>query len=486
MLSWISIRWRITLFHILTMLCIAVLLIIGMFAVFGIAAGNYVEQAARSRANEAARLVEQGGTLTDADLVTLNRDSVMIVAIDEQGRVVSQIGSGLPAGAQVDPEIWAEVAETGESTTVGGRSVFDSWSDSADFTHVEPVVADGSAIAFVAASVNYDTVGEQQYMWVTFAFVGFGILAFILITIGSIYLVRYSLAPVNAIAEAASRISEADLSQRLPVRSGRDELGKLARTFNDLLDRLETAFNDREAALAQQRRFVADASHELRTPLTSLLGYTRMLQKWGMERPDASREALERMEAEGRRMQCMVESLLHLARTDEANALDFEPVDLASVVDETVAALQAGAEGAGIDIEHPKGPVMAMANREAIAQVLGILLDNALKYSPPGSPVEVRLSSMGDHAVIEVRDHGPGIEPEHQQHIFDRFYRVETSRTTRGAGLGLAIAKDLVDRHGGTIAVSSTPGEGATFTVSLPPMEHALVEGETAPGGAPR
>ncbi len=298
-------------------------------------------------------------------------------------------------------------------------------------------------------------------------------MAFILITIGSIYLVRYSLAPVNAIAEAASRISEADLSQRLPVRSGRDELGKLAQTFNALLDRLEAAFNDREVALAQQRRFVADASHELRTPLTSLLGYTRMLQKWGMERPDASEEALVRMEAEGRRMQSMVESLLHLARTDEANALDFEPVDVANVVGGTVEALLAADEAAAIEFEQPPGPVMAMANREAIAQVLGILLDNATKHSPPGAPVRVRLFTTGDQAVIEARDHGPGIAPEHLPHVFERFYRVETSRTTRGAGLGLAIAKDLVERHDGTIGVSSEVGQGSVFTISLPLLEDA-------------
>jgi signal transduction histidine kinase len=473
MLSWISIRWRITLFHILTMLCIAVLLMIGMFAVFGIAVSNSVEEAARSRANEAARLIEHSGTLSEADLVELNRDSVVIVAIDDQGQVVAQIGSGLLPGAQVDPEIWAEVAETGESSSVGQRSVFDSWNDSADYTHIEPIAAGDSGIAFVAASVNYDNVGQQQYMWVTFAFVGFGLVAFILITIGSIYLVRYSLAPVNAIAEAASQISEADLSQRLPVRSRRDELGKLAQTFNAMLDRLESAFNDREEALAQQRRFVADASHELRTPLTSLLGYTRMLRKWGLERPDASEEALARMEAEGKRMQSMVESLLHLARTDEANALEFEQVDLATIVDSAVEPLRAGDEEAAIDFERFASPVMVRANREAIVQVLGILLDNALKHSPPGSPVRVGLSKNGGRAVIEVRDQGPGIAPEHLPHIFDRFYRVETSRSTRGAGLGLAIAKDLVERHRGTISVSSTPGQGAVFEVCLPAMEAA-------------
>jgi two-component system OmpR family sensor kinase len=196
-----------------------------------------------------------------------------------------------------------------------------------------------------------------------------------------------------------------------------------------------------------------------------------MLQKWGMERPDASEEALARMEAEGRRMQSMVESLLHLARTDEANALDFDPVNLSSIVGEAVETIRAGNDVAAIEVEQAPGALMVMANREAIVQVLGILLDNALRYAPASSPVKVRLSAVGGRAVIEVRDRGPGIAPEHQLHIFERFYRAETSRTTRGAGLGLAIAKDLMERHDGTIEVSSTVGQGAVFTVSLPLLD---------------
>lgn len=184
-------------------------------------------------------------------------------------------------------------------------------------------------------------------------------------------------------------------------------------------------------------------------------------------------------------MQSMVESLLHLARTDEANALDLEPVDLASVVEGAVHALRVADENAAIGFDPPPAPVMVMGNREAIAQVLGILLDNAMKYSPPGSPVEVRLSSSDGRAAIEVRDHGPGIEPEHRQHIFERFYRVETSRTTRGTGLGLAIAKDLVERHGGTIAVSSILGQGAVFTVSLPLLADAFAPVEAGPSREP-
>jgi signal transduction histidine kinase len=471
MLSWISIRWRITLFHIITMLGIGALLTIGMFAVFGIAAANFVEAAARSRANEAARIVEHGGTLTESDLATLNRDNVFIIGIDADGNVVSQIGSGFAVGATVPPAVWSETASTGQASSTGERSLFQRWDDQADYIHVEPVVAGNTAIRYVAAGVNYDQVGQSQYQWVTFAFVGFGILAFILITIGSIWLVRYSLAPVKSIAESAAGISDADLSQRLPVRSSRDELGHLAMTFNALLDRLEAAFRDREETLAHQRRFVADASHELRTPLTSILGYTRMLRQWGLGNPDASAEAVARMEAEAIRMQSLVEGLLHLARRDEAGELDMRNEDLGEIVIDVVSDVMAGTEVAiGITLQMPEEPVVVAIDKVAIRQVLGILLDNARKFSEPGSTVTVGLEKGGTWAAITIADTGSGIAPEHLPHIFERFYRADASRTTQGAGLGLAIAKGIVERHGGKIDVESEPGQGATFIVRLPLM----------------
>lgn len=484
MLAWIPIRWRITLFHVLTLLAIAALLILGMFAVFGIAAENFVEAQATARSVEASRKLENQGTLSDADLVTLNRDSVFIIAIDAEGKVVSQIGSGLQPGEAAPSDLWQPVAETGEAVSTGERDVWDRWDDSADFVHTEPVGPNDEGIAFVAAGVNYDTVGQAQYMWVTFAFIGFGVVAFVLAVAGSFFLTRYSLAPVTAIARAAATISEEDLSQRLPVRSGRgDELDRLARTFNDLLARLETAFADREAALDYQRRFVADASHELRTPLTSIVGYTRLLQRWGTDRPAASAEALDHLHREAERMQRLVEGLLLLARGDEASGLVLAPADLGPIV--LAATDEAATLGDAVAlVVEGDGPWPVNIDTDAMRQVLGVLLDNARRHAP-GAPVTFQLKEEGNEIVLEIADAGSGIAPDHLPHVFERFYRGDHSRTGRGAGLGLAIAHDLVTRQGGTIRVMSEVGEGTSFTIRFPraPWVSSAVTGmpETAP-----
>jgi len=281
MLTAMPIRWRLTLFHILTVLGIGALLVIGLFAVFGIAVAEAVEQQASSRANEAARIIESTGQLSENDLASLSRDNVIVVALDERGEVIAQTGSGIPEGVQVPNDLWKAVLASGEGSGGEHLGPFTPWDDSLRYLHAEPVEAPGSPIRVVEAVVSYDYVGQNQFEVVTLLFAGIGVLVFILIGIGSFFLVRFSLSPVADIASSAAEITAVDLSRRLPVRSKRDELGRLAITFNELLERLEEAFRHREEALARQRRFVADASHELRTPLTSILGYARMLRSWG-------------------------------------------------------------------------------------------------------------------------------------------------------------------------------------------------------------
>lgn len=485
MLRAMPIRWRLTLFHILTVLGIGALLVIGLFAVFGIAVSETVEQQASSRANEAARIIESTGGLSGDDLVSLGRDHVIIVALDGRGAIVAQSGSGIPEGTTVRDDLWREVLASGEGNGGEHRGPFTPWDDSIRYLHAEPVDAPGSPIRVVEAVVSYDHVGQTQFQVVTLFFAGFGIVAFILISVGSFFLVRFSLAPVAEIASSAAEITAVDLSRRLPVRSKRDELGRLAITFNELLERLEEAFRHREKALADQRRFVADASHELRTPLTSILGYARMLRAWGLSDPAAAREAVAALEEEAERMEALVERLLQLARSDEGAPLRLEAHDLREIVERAVRQARSSAR-MGITIREaiPPEPVIVCCDAGQIREVFAIVLDNAVKFSPPEGEVTIRLSSTPREATIAISDRGPGIAVADQERIFERFYRAETSRTTKGTGLGLAIAAETLRRHGGSIAVGSAPGRGATFTIRLPrrlPVQPPEAEPE-APG----
>jgi two-component system, OmpR family, sensor kinase len=182
--------------------------------------------------------------------------------------------------------------------------------------------------------------------------------------------------------------------------------------------------------------------------------------------PEATAEAVARLEAEAIRMQSLVEGLLQLARGDEAGELPTEQVDLGELALAVVADASTASEQA-IALELPEQPVIVSANTGGIRQVLGILLDNARKYAP-GGETQVSVRAEDGTAVLQVRDTGPGVDPGQQERIFERFYRAEHARSAGGAGLGLAIAKDIVERHGGTIEVSSEPGAGTTFTVRLP------------------
>jgi two-component system OmpR family sensor kinase len=275
---------------------------------------------------------------------------------------------------------------------------------------------------------------------------------------------------MDAVASAAREIGAGDLSRRLPVANPRDEIGRLATTVNGLLSRLEAAFARREEALGRQRRFAADASHELRTPLTSVVGHARMLDEWALEEdPDRARRSVASIRREAGRMQDLVEALLALARGDEGAPLDVGRHDLAQVAEEAVEAAR-DAAGGRVSIEYPapERGVEATFDRGRIRQVASILLDNAVKYTPEGGSVAVRLREEDGTAALEVSDTGVGIPEDRLPLVFERFYRADPARADGGAGLGLSIARQIAASHGGEVLAESTPGEGSTFTLLLP------------------
>jgi signal transduction histidine kinase len=276
-----------------------------------------------------------------------------------------------------------------------------------------------------------------------------------------------ALRPIDRITHTAQAIgAERDFGRRVPHGGPDDEVGRLTTTLNAMLTELQTAYRQVEQALHTQRRFVADASHELRTPLTSIRGNLGLLERDPPIGPDDQRAVIADAIEESDRLMRLVNQLLMLARADSGLALRREPVPLRPLVDELCRQASHLAADRVVRCENVL-EVAVLGDRDALKQVLLILLDNALKYTRPGGAITLATSAAGGRVSIHVRDTGPGIEPQALPHIFERFYRVEPSRTSGGAGLGLAIARELVEAQAGALTVDSQVGRGSTFTVTL-------------------
>jgi heavy metal sensor kinase len=284
-------------------------------------------------------------------------------------------------------------------------------------------------------------------------------------SLGGYFLARKSLAPIALMNQQTQRITAENLSSRLDVANPRDEVGRLAMTINALLARIDAAFQE-------QKRFIADASHELRTPLAVLRGETEV----ALEQERATAEykgSLELIKDEAERLSRIVENLFMLARQPiDAPSLANEPVQLNEVVADCTRAAQVLATQKGLRLKVQSSlPQMSMnGDDEMLKRMLLNLLDNAVKYTPAGGEISVALAWQNGNALIVVSDTGIGIPAEDQPRIFDRFYRVDKarSRALGGAGLGLSIARWIVEGHGGSLSVSSSVGRGSTFTVDLP------------------
>jgi heavy metal sensor kinase len=288
-------------------------------------------------------------------------------------------------------------------------------------------------------------------------------------------LVTRSLSPIGQISRQADAFSIGDLSNRLPEAERRDEVGQMVVAFNRLLERLDAAFQ-------RERRFTADVAHELRTPLTILRGEIELALREHPDSPDPIGATLHSIHEEIAHLQTLVANLLSLARSENARAgthavggLETEPVSLLDVSCEVIGRLGPTARQKGVNLY-----VCADSTAETVAgdstmlrQAIFNVVQNAVRHSPAGGAVEVRVVRRDGAAVVEVRDAGPGIPREALPHIFDRFYRVEAARTRlpeqgQGLGLGLAITRAVVQAHGGQVDAENVPEGGARFRLSLP------------------
>ncbi len=326
----------------------------------------------------------------------------------------------------------------------------------------EPIVYHGLTLAAVQVSVSLAAAFGELHLLSALLIEG-GIAGLALVALVGFLFARRALRPVERLTDLATEISDTDLSRRLEGESPDDELGRLARAFNRMLDRLEAAF-------ARQARFVSDASHELRTPLAVISGYAELLQRWAGSDPQVREEAVGTIGREAQRMQRLVQDLLFLARGAQGLSLQLRRMDLSELVAETVGEAQT-LPGEAEVVDETRQVVPAQGDWDLLKQLLWILVDNAIKYGGAGKTVHVAATWQGPGPALEVRDEGPGMSDEVRQHAFERFYRADPARAAGGgAGLGLAIAREIAEAHRAKLEIASKEGEGTTVRLVLPPL----------------
>ncbi|HEU6449502.1 MAG TPA: ATP-binding protein [Verrucomicrobiae bacterium] len=291
---------------------------------------------------------------------------------------------------------------------------------------------------------------------------GFGAIILLFGLAGGGWFISRAIKPIEQISSTAVKISAGDLSQRINVAETESELGKLASVLNSTFARLESAF-------AQQKQFASDAAHELRTPVSVILTQTQTALN--RERATADyKQTIEACQRAAQRMKKLISSLLELTRLDAGQeSLKHLRFDFSKTITDCIELLKPMAAEHRIQISSTLAPLEVTGDSERLAQVVTNLLTNAIQHNHDGGEVKLGLKAENGFAVLTVADTGAGISPEDLRHIFERFYRADKSRTGAGnAGLGLAIAKAIIDAHSGTIEVASEEMNGTTFTVRLP------------------
>lgn len=468
-----SIRARLTLWYVTALAIILVLVSALIYVLLANALSHRIDNdlrividiAATSLANDLA----EGQDNADAARSTaaeLSSGDQMLVIFDGDGRLLAESGRepdlpiNLPplAGIPADLPLIYTVSEV----------------DEADDRHrlaVRRVSVPPAQVPFIVMAGN--TLDDLDAELVSLAEILLTVVPLTLLAagVGGWFLARQSLAPVIAMAEQARRIGVGDVHGRLPVANPRDELGQLAETFNELLGRLG-------ASLVQQRQFMADASHELRTPVAT----ARTAAGVALQRPhrdeDDYRDTLEIIEQQTARLSRIVDDMFLLARADAGNfPVRKTPLYLDEVVDEVVRATRvlAGPRQVEIHLNATAGAVMT-GDEDLIRRLIANVLDNAVRHAPAGSAVTVHLIAAGARYEIAVNDAGPGVPAAAQPHIFERFYRADSSRSRAndsGAGLGLPLARWIARVHGGDVTLLRSSDQGSTFLI-------ALAAGETA------
>ena len=321
----------------------------------------------------------------------------------------------------------------------------------------------GSVIAANSLEEVDKTLSQLRFL-----FFFLGLIAIFLTALVSRWIIAISLRPLDKVEETAEAIAAGDLSARLPAAKPDTEVGRLTTSLNMMLSRIEQSFTVKVESENKLRRFVADASHELRTPLTAIRGFAELHRQGAVSGEEKTKELISRIEGESIRMSSLVEDLLLLARLDQARELDFEAVDLNTLIVEVVASAKAAGPNHPIELNLPQRELFVLGDSRRIHQVVANLLANARTHTPLGTKINVTARETLAEVIIEVADNGPGLSKSDQERIFERFFRADPARVRNsgeGSGLGLSIVDAVMKAHGGYVSVKSELDKGATFTL---------------------
>ena len=460
------IRVRLTLWHVLSLAVLLAVFSAGVYLALRYQLRDNLDTAIQSRADVLTQVVVmQDGRPhlpgvfepppDDEDDEEDERDEEFIRLFDSSGTLLLDTADPEEEIPRFADEVAAVLADGPRWLEVTGE-------DDTFRVLATPVDRDGERVGVLAVGQSTEDIEETLGTLATIIAIAYPLSIVTAAALG-IFLAHRALAPIDNITRTVQRLSAEDLAQRLDLDLPDDELGRLARTFDDMLARLDAAFR-------RQRQFTADASHELRTPLTIMRGEIEVALS--RERDAATyREVLEATGEQVNRLIDLVNSLLLLARADAGEIpIHREPTDVAIAVETALDQLRPLAEEQGVSLSATGPPATVNADLMLLLQLLFNLLANAIRHTPAGGEVRVGWSVDNGTLRLDVADTGEGIAPEHLPRIFDRFYRVDTARSSDdgGAGIGLSIARWITEVHDGTISASSEPGLGSTFTVSLP------------------
>lgn len=440
-----------------------ILLVLGVFGTFvyvnlSISLHTAIDNSlSLTAAQTAASLNVDNGKIIIAEPITpeesgfqaFSERGLTLIVLSKDGIILESVGP-----YRNTPHTVAQVNPNGSFTTIPITN-----DDDTIRVYTLPVLDNQQTVGWVQVMQSLGSVRDTLDRLLLTLLLGGGLLS-ILSGFGGYFLATRALAPIDIITKTADVISTKDLSARLPLLDTEDEVSRLASTFNNMLARLENGFK-------RERQFTADASHELRTPLAAMQAILSVVREG--ERPTAEyHQALDDLTDETNRMRGLVEDLLSLARGEDGLALHPETLDLSALLSDVADSLRPLAQAKGLTITTQLPPKLPYTgDMDSIIRLFVNLLDNAIKYTEHGN-VTLEAFQKDEKIHVNIADTGVGIPSEHLPHVFERFYRVESARSSAGSGLGLAIAQQIVQAHGGRILVESRLGEGTTVSVILP------------------